>query len=71
MWKTGDWDPKYNPKLQGGAIKGLYGLSKDMKPYPLPGILGNIGSAFTTETTNFLMQEKIKEVEEKNSESKN
>ncbi|QIG06540.1 VENN motif pre-toxin domain-containing protein [Proteus sp. ZN5] len=71
LWKTGGWDPKYNPKLQGGAIKGLYGLSKDMKPHPLPGILGNIGSAFTTETTNFLMQEKIKEVEEKNSESKN
>ncbi|MBQ0215523.1 hypothetical protein OSB94_12970 [Proteus vulgaris] len=48
-----------------------YRLSNHGGHYPLPGILGNIGSAFTTETTNFLMQEKIKEVEEKNSESKN
>ncbi|ODQ06553.1 hypothetical protein BHE86_16360, partial [Shigella sp. FC1655] len=23
LWKTGGWDPKYNPKLQGGAINGL------------------------------------------------
>ena len=71
LWKTGGWDPKYNPKLQGGAINGLYGLSKDMKPSIVPGLLGGVGSAFTTEATNALMQNKIKEVKEKNSESKN
>lgn len=70
LWKTGGWDPKYNPKLQGGAINGLYGLSKDMKPHPLPGILGNMGAAGTTETTNALMQEEIKEVKEKMDENK-
>ncbi|QIF97761.1 hypothetical protein [Proteus terrae] len=70
LWKTGGWDPKYNSKLQGGAIKGLYGLSKDMKPYPLPGILGNMGAAGITETTNTLIQEEIKEFKEKMDENK-
>ncbi|WP_109397083.1 hypothetical protein [Proteus faecis] len=58
-------------QLQDGAINGLYGLSKDMKPSIVPGLLGGVGSAFTTEATNALMQNKIKEVKEKNSESKN
>ncbi|MDM3867558.1 hypothetical protein QF204_05150 [Proteus faecis] len=57
--------------MQDGAINGLYGLSKDMKPSIVPGLLGGVGSAFTTEATNALMQNKIKEVKEKNSESKN
>ncbi|MBC8954448.1 hypothetical protein [Xenorhabdus sp. PB62.4] len=73
LWKSGGWDPKYNPKLQGGAIKGDYGLSKDMKPSAIPGIAGNIGSAFTTETTNTEIQKGINYVKEKEkgNESKN
>ncbi|MBD1226994.1 hypothetical protein [Xenorhabdus griffiniae] len=63
LWKSGGWDPKYNPKLQGGAIKGEFGLSKDMKPHPLPGVVGNMGAAFTTEITNSLIQSEIKEAQ--------
>lgn len=41
-----------------------------MKPSIVPGLLGNMGSAGLTETTNALMQEKIKEIKEKMDESK-
>ncbi|WP_211286028.1 hemagglutinin repeat-containing protein [Xenorhabdus innexi] len=71
LWRTGGWDPKYNPKLQGGAVKGLYGLSKDMKPSIVPGITGNIGSAFTTEITNTQLQQGIKYVKEKEKKKEN
>ncbi|MBS6211556.1 MAG: hypothetical protein KH812_15965 [Proteus hauseri] len=74
-WKSGGWDPKYNPKLQGGAINGLYGLSKDMKPSIVPSIAGNMGAAFITEITNTEIQETIKyfneRKREKNNEQKN
>ncbi|MDC9595056.1 VENN motif pre-toxin domain-containing protein, partial [Xenorhabdus sp. IM139775] len=65
LWWSGGWNPKFNPKLQGGAIQGQLGLSKDMKPHPLPGILGNMGAAGTTEVTNTLIQGEIKEDKEK------
>ncbi|WP_338805237.1 hemagglutinin repeat-containing protein [Xenorhabdus griffiniae] len=36
LWWTGGWNPKFNPKLQGGAIKGQLSLSKDMQPSIIP-----------------------------------
>lgn len=31
LWKTEGWDQKYNPELQEGAIKGLFGISKNIR----------------------------------------
>ncbi|NHB90466.1 hypothetical protein [Photorhabdus tasmaniensis] len=70
QWQTSEFNPKFNPKLQGGAVKGEYGLSKDMKPHPLPGILGNMGAAGMTEGTNWMIQEEIKKAKEKANENK-
>ncbi|MCC8367293.1 hypothetical protein J8V57_13615 [Xenorhabdus sp. PB61.4] len=70
LWRTGGWDPKYNPKLQGSAINGQLGLWKDMKPSVLPGLGGNAGSAITTEYTNSKVQEGIKHIKEKIDEPK-
>lgn len=70
-WKSGGWDPKYNPKLQGGAINGLYGLLKDMKPSIVPSIAGNMGAAFITEITNTEIQEEIKYFNEQKREKDN
>lgn len=43
------FDPKYNPKLQGGTIQGQLGISKNMKPVQFPGVLGNMEASATTE----------------------
>ncbi|MEQ5227119.1 hypothetical protein ABN220_15935 [Proteus cibi] len=58
-------------QLQGGAINGLYGLSKDMKPSIVPSIVGNMGAAFITEITNTEIQEKIKYFNERKREKHN
>lgn len=68
-WVSDGFDPKYNPKLQGGANKGQLGLLKDLSPATLPGIGGNIGSSLTTEATNSKVQEAIKKEQENNNET--
>ncbi|EMH4147056.1 MULTISPECIES: hypothetical protein [Providencia] len=67
--KTNGFEPKYNPKLQGGANKGQLGLSKDLSPAVLPGIGGNVGSSLTTEITNSQAQEAIKKEQENANEA--
>lgn len=71
LWKTEGWDQKYNPELQEGAIKGLFGISKNMKPHPLPSILGNIGSSAITEMTNSEIQEIMKNINEQKRDENN
>ncbi|EPL3992938.1 hypothetical protein M2010_004010 [Providencia stuartii] len=58
--KTNGFEPKYNPKLQGGANKGQLGLSKDLSPAQGPGIAGNITSSVVTEKTNNKINDEIK-----------
>ncbi|OBU04409.1 hypothetical protein AYY16_11450 [Morganella psychrotolerans] len=70
-WVSDGFDPKYNPKLQGGAIQGQLGLSKDMMPAKTPGIAGNVGSSLTTEVTNSLIQGEVKKSQEENNAPKN
>ncbi|EML2487316.1 VENN motif pre-toxin domain-containing protein, partial [Providencia rettgeri] len=67
--ETKGFDPKYNPRIQGGANKGQLGLSKDLSPAVLPGIGGNVGSSLTTEITNSQAQEAIKKEQENANES--
>lgn len=67
--KTNGFDPKYNPRIQGGANKGQLGLSKDLSPAVLPGIGGNVGSSLTTEITNSQAQEAIKKEQENANEA--
>ncbi|MEY0867549.1 VENN motif pre-toxin domain-containing protein [Providencia alcalifaciens] len=64
-WVSDGFDPKYNPKLQGGANKGQLGLSKDLSPAELPGVAGNITSSVVTENTNSKINDKLKEGNEK------
>ncbi|MEY1425368.1 VENN motif pre-toxin domain-containing protein [Morganella morganii] len=64
-WRSNGFDPKYNPRIQGGAIQGQLGLSKDMGSASLPGTLGNAGASAVTETFNAIVQEEIKATNEK------
>jgi filamentous hemagglutinin len=70
QWVTSEFNPKFNPKLQEGANKGLLGLSKDLTPHPLPGVVGNAGSALGTEITNSQAQKGINYVKDKMDEPK-
>ncbi|MTB40992.1 MULTISPECIES: VENN motif pre-toxin domain-containing protein, partial [unclassified Providencia] len=62
-WKyveTKGLDPKYNPRLQGGANKGQLGLSKDLSPAKGPSVAGNVTSSVVTEKTNSRINDEIK-----------
>ncbi|WP_249939012.1 hypothetical protein, partial [Tenebrionicola larvae] len=62
-WLTGGWDPKFNPDLlKYSEVKGQLGISKEMLPSKLPGIIGNTGSSLSSEYGSGVTQEIIKEV---------
>ncbi|WP_036773228.1 hypothetical protein [Photorhabdus australis] len=65
-WITGGWDPKFNPNLlKYSEVKGQFGISKEVPPSKIPGIVGNMGASITTEGTNSLIQEQINKTQEK------
>ncbi|WP_434526860.1 hypothetical protein [Photorhabdus asymbiotica] len=65
-WLTHGWDPKFNPNLlKYSEVKGQFGISKEMSPSKIPGIVGNMGASITTEGTNSLIQEQINKAQEK------
>nr|WP_255362068.1 VENN motif pre-toxin domain-containing protein [Erwinia sp. ErVv1] len=62
-WITGGWDPKFNPDLlKYTEVKGQLGLSKEMLPSKLPGIIGNTGSSISSEYSSGATQKIIGEV---------
>ncbi|UFH68996.1 VENN motif pre-toxin domain-containing protein [Morganella morganii] len=69
-WKSNGFDPKYNPRIQGGAIQGQLGLSKDMGSAQLPGTFGNAGGAVATEYSNSKIHDLIQKSGNKENESK-
>ncbi|WP_081861936.1 hypothetical protein [Photorhabdus australis] len=51
-WITGGWDPKFNPNLlKYSEVKGQLGISKEMSPSKIPGMLGNGTSSLASETS--------------------
>ncbi|MEM8057339.1 VENN motif pre-toxin domain-containing protein, partial [Morganella morganii subsp. sibonii] len=69
-WKSNGFDPKYNPRIQSGAIQGQLRLSKDMGFSQLPGTFGNAGGAVATEYSNSKIHDLIQKSGNKENESK-
>ncbi|WP_434524878.1 hypothetical protein [Photorhabdus asymbiotica] len=64
-WITGGWDPKFNPNLlKYTEVKGEFGISKEMSPSKIPGVVGNIGSSVATEITNDQISKGLKKLDE-------
>ncbi|WP_072161788.1 hypothetical protein [Photorhabdus heterorhabditis] len=64
-WITGGWDPKFNPNLlKYSEVKGQLGISKEMSPSKIPGVVGNVGSSVATEITNDQISKGVKKLDE-------